>query len=272
MKGNKESSRGLRRRRVLPVLPSILTTASLCFGLLSIMSSLQAIYMASGGSYGEGVLRKFWWATVCVLIAGIFDLLDGRVARLFKAESSFGINYDSLSDVISFGVAPAVLVFSWTLIDAGKVGVMSAIFYVVCAALRLARFNVQSTTVERFSFTGLPSPAGATLMITPVLLLTEFGYHPSPITTWYFLFASPVIGLLMVSDISYPKGSRFLFRRSFNSILVSAILIAAVVANPGIMLFVLAHAYCVGGLLRHVVGVLRRRRTKLDHPIAPSLN
>jgi CDP-diacylglycerol--serine O-phosphatidyltransferase len=272
MKGGNEGFRRLRRRRVLPVLPSILTTASLCFGLLSIMSSLQAMYMASGGNYGEGVLRKFWWAAVCVLVAGIFDLLDGRVARFFKAESSFGIYYDSLSDVISFGVAPAVLVFSWTLIDAGKVGVMSAIFYVVCTALRLARFNVQSTTVEKFGFTGLPSPAGAALVITPVLLLTELGYLPGPVTTWYFLLASPVIGLLMVSDIRYPKGSRFLFRRSFNSILVSAILIAAVVVNPEVMLFVLAYAYGAGGLIRHLVGVLRRRRAKLDHPLPRSLD
>ncbi|MCH8029263.1 MAG: CDP-diacylglycerol--serine O-phosphatidyltransferase [Candidatus Dadabacteria bacterium] len=261
MPGSTTSQRRRRRReKVKPLLPNLFTTAALFFGLLSIMVSIQTVaLMGIEGAASDVVNKKFWWAAVFICISGLFDLLDGTVARLMKSESKFGLSYDSLSDLVSFGVAPGVLVFSWTLMGAGKIGLMSVLFYIVCTALRLARFNVQSTTIEKFGFTGIPSPAAAALMLAPVMLMTEYSYGPNEWSIWYYLFLSPFLGLLMVSDVRYSKGSRVLFRKSFNNLVIAAILIAATVANPEMIFVILSYIYGVSGLIIYVLKQLRRK-------------
>src|SRR5213078_2265712 len=159
----------LRRRRRIPplrkgvyLLPNLLTSAGLFSGFYSIICTLNAAR--------AGATRWYWLAAVMILVAQLCDALDGRLARLTRSTSSFGIQYDSLADLVAFGVAPGILVYTWALKPWGRWGWLAATLYVTCGALRLARFNVQVDTVERRHFLGLPIPAGAMLIASTVLL------------------------------------------------------------------------------------------------------
>ncbi len=239
----------IKREKIIPLIPNLFTTGNLFFGLLSIMTSLQII---GGYDISENVFRKYWWAAAFVVIAGFFDFLDGKMARLVKHETKFGLTYDSLSDLVSFGVAPGVLIYSWGLINTGKLGLMTSLFYIVCTALRLARFNVQSNNVEKYSFSGLPSPIAAGLMISPVLLFSELQMMPFTELTWFYLIASPIFGLLMVSNVKYVKFDRINFGVTFNALVISSIVIAAVITYPEIMLIALVYFYTLFGIMNYI--------------------
>lgn len=243
----------------MPVIPNVFTTGNLFFGLLSIMTSIQVLHAdAAGTASPEWVFSKFWWASGFLVIAAFFDLLDGKLARFIKHESKFGLSYDSLSDLVSFGVAPGVLIYVWVLMDSGKLGLMALLFYIVCTALRLARFNVQSDTVERFKFTGLPSPWAAGLMVSPVMLLSAFEIMPDHRVMWCYMAAAPFIGLLMVSNIPYWKRPKFNIGGPFNALVVAAIIFAAVITNPEIMFISVMYLYAVLGLSVYVYKQLRQ--------------
>lgn len=258
-----------RRQKVMPVLPNIFTTGNLSFGLLSIMTSIQvaAGHGAQAGS-PEWEFKRLWWAGAFIVISFFFDMLDGRLARFIKHESNFGLSYDSLSDLVSFGVAPAVLLYVSTLMQKSELGLMVVIFYAVCAALRLARFNVQSGNVERFSFTGLPSPMGAGLVVSPLMLLSALRIAPDERVIWFFLFAAPVVGLLMVSNVRYAKQPTFKLGGPFNALVVAAIIIAAVITNPEIMFIFLVYLYAVSGLVIYAFKYLTGKSGAQDHPRA----
>jgi CDP-diacylglycerol--serine O-phosphatidyltransferase len=252
----------------MPVLPNIFTTGNLSFGLLSILTSVQIVSALGAGTSPEAwVFRKFWWAGAFIVISFFFDTLDGRLARFIKHESNFGLSYDSISDVVSFGVAPAVLIYAWTLMDKGKLGLMSVIVYVVCAALRLARFNVQSGTVEKFNFTGLPSPMAAGLIVSPLMLFASLGIEPDERVLWFYLIAAPVIGLLMVSNVSYPKRPTLKLGGPFNALVVAAIIIAAVITNPEIMFIFLVYLYAAAGIVIHVFHYLTDKPRAQEEPV-----
>ncbi|MDA2919040.1 phosphatidylcholine/phosphatidylserine synthase [Desulfobacterota bacterium AH_259_B03_O07] len=249
-----------RRQRVIPIIPNLLTTGSLFLGLISILTSIQIVSYAGYQEFAdEWVYRKFWWAAAFLGFAIVLDLFDGKLARLLKSESEFGLSYDSLTDLVSFGVAPAVLVYVWSLMYAGKFGLMAVLFFVVCCALRLARFNLQSKTVEKNSFTGLPAPMAGGLMFSPILLFSEFKIAPNETMTWFYLVAAPFIGLLMVSNVPYLKYPKIKLAGPFNALVVSAIIIAAIVTNPEIMLISIVYIYSVIGLIRYVGKQLIKR-------------
>jgi len=210
------------------------------------------------------VLRRFWWAGAFIVISAFLDMMDGKLARFFNHESEFGLSYDSLSDLVSFGVAPGVLIYSWVLMGSGKIGLMAVLFYVVCTALRLARFNVQSGNEERFSFTGLPSPAAAGLMVSPVMLLTALSVMPDTRVVWYFLFAVPVIGLLMVSNVKYAKRPYINLGGPFNALVVAAIIFAAVITHPEIMFIFIVYLYAVVGLVIYAIKQLKGKPRLAD--------
>jgi CDP-diacylglycerol---serine O-phosphatidyltransferase len=260
-----ERERGLkkkksRRQKVIPILPNILTTGNLFLGLISIFSSIQIITSIGNSGYtNDWVFRKFWWASAFIGFAVVLDLFDGKLARLLKSESDFGIAYDSLSDLVSFGVAPGVLVYVWSLMSAGKFGLMAVLFYAVCAALRLARFNVQSRSVEKHSFTGLPTPMAGGLMFSPILLFSEFGIQPSEPMMWFYVTAAPFVGLLMVSNVPYWKYPRLRLAGPFNALVVTAILIAAIVSNPEIMVISIVYIYSLAGIGLYVGRQLLRK-------------
>jgi len=249
-----------RGQRVIPILPNILTTGSLFLGLISIITSIE---IASFHGYREfsdpWVFKKFWWAAAFIGFAVVLDMFDGKLARLLKSESNFGLSYDSLSDLVSFGVAPGILIYVWSLVSASEFGLMAVLFYIVCTALRLARFNVQSKNVEKYSFTGLPSPMASGLMFSPVLLYSKFGIMPDETVKWFFLFAAPVIGLLMVSNVTYWKYPRFKLSGPFNALVVSAIIIAAIITNPEILVICVVCLYCLFGLALYVVRQFREK-------------
>lgn len=240
----------LKKEILIPLLPNILTTGSLTLGLASIMKSLNILSLkVLPNAPVDEINSKFWWAAALIGFAILLDMLDGRVARALGSESRFGISYDSLSDLVSFGVAPGVLIYVWTLMDAGKLGLMALLFYIVCVALRLARFNIQAGDVEKYNFTGLPSPMGAGMMFAPVMLLSEFNIIPNSEVIWFYLFASPFIGIIMVSDIPYKKFSKLTRKGHFNILVIAAILISAVITNPSIMVTLIVYVYFVLGLV-----------------------
>src|SRR5206468_4319918 len=164
----------LRRRRRIPplrkgvyLLPNLLTSAGLFAGFYSIICTLNATH--------GGATRWYWLAAVMILVAQLCDALDGRIARLTRSTSSFGIQYDSLADLVAFGVAPGILVYQWALRPWGRWGWLAASLYVTCGALRLARFNVQIASVEKRYFVGLPIPAAAGVIAATVLLWLWLG-------------------------------------------------------------------------------------------------
>jgi CDP-diacylglycerol--serine O-phosphatidyltransferase len=207
----------------------------------------------------EWFYRKFWWASAFIGIAGLLDLLDGKIARILKSQSNFGLSYDSLSDLVSFGVAPGVLMYVWTLMGSGKPGLMVALFYIVCTALRLARFNVQSENLEKTTFTGLPSPVAGALMFSPILLFSEFKMVPDERMMWFYLILAPFVGLLMVSDVPYWKNLKLRWAKPFNVLVVASIILAALITNPEIMVLLLVYSYSLVGLVLYIVSQLREK-------------
>ncbi len=250
---------------MMPLIPSLMTTGNLFFGLLSIMTSIQIVSMISNELVTtEEIYRKYWWAAAFIGISAFLDMLDGRIARMISSESDFGIEYDSLSDLVSFGVAPAVLIYSWCLMNSGKLGLMVVLFYVVCTALRLARFNVQSDGVERFKFTGLPSPMAAGVIASPILFFAEIRLEPTDIAMWSYLFVTPFIGLLMVSDVPYWKFPRNI-RRPFNALVVLSIIAAAIITNPEVMILLIAYVYALSGFVLYLYKLARRGHKLKEH-------
>jgi len=252
-----------KKERLVPILPNIITTASLTLGLASIMTSIQIVTLLSGdGDYTEQVFRKLWWASAFIAISVVMDMLDGKLARALGSESNFGLSYDSLSDLISFGVAPGILIYVWVLMGFGKLGLMALLFYVVCTALRLARFNVQSSDVEKFTFTGLPSPMAAGLIFAPVMLFSEFSIIPGMKTIWFYLLAAPIVGLVMVSDIPYKKFPRSRMKGQFNLLVVAAIIISAIVSNPGIIVTSVVYIYFIFGIVTYMSRYFLKRKSE----------
>jgi CDP-diacylglycerol--serine O-phosphatidyltransferase len=177
------------------LLPNLMTTAALLAGFFSIITATRAVYQGT---------ELFETAAIAILVAGLFDGLDGRVARLTNTQSEFGAQYDSLSDVVSFGVAPAVLVFSWSLSSLGKLGWVAAFIYVAGAALRLARFNVQREVVDSNYFVGLACPAAAYFLASAVWMLVDSQIQGEPLALAMVVLTA-ICGLLMVSSIPYPS-------------------------------------------------------------------
>ena len=254
-----------RRQRMMPLIPSLMTTGNLFFGLLSIMTSIQIVNMSSNELISVEVLyRKYWWAAAFIGISAFLDVLDGRLARMIRSETDFGISYDSLSDLVSFGVAPAVLIYTWSLIDSGKLGLMVVLFYVVCTALRLARFNVQSQGVEKYKFTGIPSPMAAGVIASPILFFAEIRLDPTDIIMWSYLFVTPFVGMLMVSDVPYWKFPRNI-KRPFNALVMLSIVIAAIITLPEVMIFLIAYTYALSGFFLYLYSFVKKKE-KLKEP------
>ena len=184
-----------RQRRARPrtqtfnrLIPNIITVGALCAGLTAVRFAIA---------------EQWEFAMVAVVVAAILDALDGTIARLLKAASDFGAELDSLSDVIAFGVAPGLIIYFWSLSEIGGIGWAAGLFFAVCCALRLARFNSTLETRPRYAnnfFTGVPAPGGALLALLPLLMSREFGdgffRHPAVTGPWIVLIA-----LLMVSQI-----------------------------------------------------------------------
>jgi len=215
------------------ILPNLFTTANLFCGFWSIISVFQ---------------EHYFYGAVAILLAAIFDVLDGKVARLSGATSKFGIQYDSLADLVSFGIAPAVLAFSWALRPFGRFGWFAAFLFVVCGALRLARFNVLAAVGDIKFFKGLPIPAAASMVSLVILLylrLIETGWIKDIVVLGMIY----VIAFLMVSSIRYFSFKELhLARQKPFSIFIFVVLsMIVIVMEPVIVLFVFVLAYVLSG-------------------------
>ena len=215
------------------ILPNLLTTMNMFFGYMAIILSIRGEYLI---------------AAYAIVAAAVFDLLDGRVARLTQTASRFGAEYDSLCDLISFGMAPSLLMYLWALQPFGRVGWLASFVFVACAALRLARFNVQTST-EKVDFQGLPTPMGAGIVASSVLCFTELEMEAS--RNWLLLFMTFMLGLTMVSQFRYRSFKDVDLKRKqpFTYLVIGVLIIILIAVKPEVMLFGLFFSYALLGAL-----------------------
>jgi CDP-diacylglycerol---serine O-phosphatidyltransferase len=227
-----------RRRQGIFLFPSLLTTGNLFCGFFALLLSVD---------------HRYTEAAVAIFVAMVMDLLDGRVARLMKATSQFGVEYDSLADVISFCVAPAFLLYSFALHQLGRAAWFGAFLFVVCGALRLARFNVQTGSVDRRFFVGLSTPAAAGVAASLVILLD--GEETSRVVRVAIAVATYVLALLMVSTFRYWsfKEIDFARRRPVETLLVVVLAVMIVATMHEIFLFLVFGGYALSGPVRSLV-------------------
>lgn len=233
MKERTPSRRDSIRKKGIYVLPNLFTTASLFCGFYAIIASVK---------------EHFEPAAVAILAAAVLDGLDGRIARMTHTTSKFGGEYDSLSDLVAFGVAPALLMYVWALSSYGKWGWLAAFLFATCGALRLARFNVQIGLIESKVFNGLPIPAAAAVTATGVLLFYYLGGE-GKIGSLLVLLGVVALSLLMVSSIKYYsfKDLNFFSRKPFMAFVLIVVILTIIAAEPQIMIFTFSLGYSLSG-------------------------
>lgn len=233
-------------RKGIYILPNLFTAGSLFAGFYCMVSTLNGDYKT---------------AALWILASSIFDGLDGKVARLTGTSSKFGVEFDSLADVVSFGAAPGLLMYCWALKPFGRLGWLAGFLFLACAALRLARFNVQVETVESRRFVGLPTPAAASMVSATVLLFYHMGW-PSSYIKVAILVLIYFLALLMVSNVRYNsfKDPGLIKRQPFAFLVLAILLLIVIAAEPVIMLFLIFICYILSGPVGFVIGWPRRRR------------
>lgn len=236
-----------RLRRGIYLLPTTFTVGNLFCGFVSLV-------LASRGEYA--------FAALTIILAGILDGLDGRIARLTGTTSEFGVEFDSLADVVSFGVAPAFLAYQWALLPLRRGGWLIAFLYVVCAAMRLARFNLQGATLDKRYFAGLPSPSAAGTVACTAFALPTFpaGKLPSVLMAVWVT----VVAALMISRVRYRSFHNIDLRNRrsyFYALLIAAILVC-IFAHPRGTLLTLAVAYVLSAPVLYLFGWIRRGRMR----------
>jgi CDP-diacylglycerol---serine O-phosphatidyltransferase len=223
-----------RMKKGIIILPSLLTLTGIFFSFYAIICAVEG--------------HRFAASAVLIMISAFFDGIDGRVARATKTTSRFGLELDSLADVISFGVAPAILLYMWALSPYDRVGWVTAFVFVACGALRLARFNVQSGIIDPRRFNGLPIPAAAGVVAATVLFFDKLALNPADYGIT-LLIATYVVAFLMVSSVKFHgfKDLDVVRRKPFSSTVGFVIILALVAAYPSIVPFVIAVAYLLSG-------------------------
>ena len=227
-----------RRSKGIFLLPSLLTTGNLFCGFFALLLTVE---------------NRYTEAALAIFVAMLMDILDGRVARLMKATTQFGLEFDSLADVVSFCVAPAFLIYSFALSALGRPAWFGAFLFVICGALRLARFNVHTGTVDRRFFVGLPTPAAAGLVVSTVIVLKGVELVPWLLLT--IAVGTYVAALLMVSTFRYWSFKEFDFarRRPLWTLLVMVLSVMIVATRHEVFLFLIFAGYAVSGPLRRLV-------------------
>lgn len=225
-----------RKGKKIYILPNLLTSISLFAGFYSIIATID---------------KKFTYAAIAVFVSSIFDMLDGRVARMTGSTSRFGVEYDSLSDVIVFGVAPGLLVYMWALRGYGRFGWLTTFLYVACGALRLARFNVQVDNMQKNQFLGLPIPAAATSIAGSVLFNSWLGSWGIDLRSIFMPVLVYILAFLMVSNVRYAssKNMAFFKGKPFRSTMAAILLIVVIFIEPEVTLFGLTFMYVLSGPL-----------------------
>jgi CDP-diacylglycerol--serine O-phosphatidyltransferase len=227
------------------VLPNLFTTAGLFAGFYAIM---------------QARLGHFEAASLAIYAAMVMDIIDGRLARLTNTQTDFGSEYDSLSDMVSFGVAPAMVLFEFALTDLGRFGSLVAFIYIACAALRLARFNV-STSSDKTHFTGVPSPGAAAMIASTVWVFVDAGIAPSDYNVGLALLMI-IMALAMVSNIKYRSFKDFEFRDKmpFVGLIVLVLIIAFVYLDPPSAFLAIGLTYMTSGAVFYMLEKFRGKK------------
>ena len=232
------------------LLPNLFTTGNLLCGFASVIASINGQYIQAASA---------------ILIAFLLDCLDGKVARMTNSASAFGVEYDSLADLLSFGVAPGLLLYAWALRPFGPLGWITACVFVLCGALRLARFNVQAETVQKSTFVGLPIPAAAGVIASAVLLSQQLygdldSVEPGPPLS--MVLAVYGLALLMISNVKYRSFKRLRLRRTRPVYLLMGlgVAIVVIVSSPALALFLVFFGYTLSG----PIGALLRWKKPKD--------
>jgi CDP-diacylglycerol---serine O-phosphatidyltransferase len=240
------------KRRGIYLLPNLFTTAVLFFGFYAIVAAIQG---------------RFEAAVIGILVAMVMDGLDGRVARLTNTQTEFGAEYDSLSDMVAFGLAPALVMFQWALQGLGKIGWLAAFVYAACTGLRLARFNTQIGIADKRYFQGLPSPSAAAILSSSVWVGTQYAVEPSAVG-WLAVVLTPLVGLLMVSNFRYSSFKELDVRGKvpFMVVVVMMLGFAVLFIHPPLVLFLLSIGYALSGPLFTLIRIHQRRAQRRREP------
>lgn len=237
-----------KRRRGIYLLPNLFTTSALFCGFYAIIAAINARYEP---------------AAIAMFVAMVLDGMDGRIARMTNTQSDFGVQYDSLSDLVSFGLAPALVMYQWSLHGLGKLGWLAAFVYAAATALRLARFNTQAGTEDKLFFQGLPSPAAAALIAGFIWFGDANIHYDGTNLVWISFPITIAAGILMVSNIRYHSFKQFDLkgRVPFMTILVLVLILVLIALRPSIVLFLLAFVYALSGPTMTLL-LIRRHRAK----------
>lgn len=251
---NDEISTGAKKspkhpgRKGIYLLPNLFTTGALFSGFYAVIASMNGDYIN---------------AAVAIFLAMLLDGLDGRVARLTNTQTDFGAEYDSLADMVSFGIAPALVAFSWSLQSLGKIGWIAAFVYVAGAALRLARFNTQIAQADKRFFIGLASPAAAALVAGTVWIFADMQLVGSDVA-WLIAIIVPVAGLLMVSNLKYHsfKGLDISGKVPFIALIAVMMVFAVISLDPAKILLTIFLGYALSGPAFYLYKLITKRKNK----------
>jgi CDP-diacylglycerol---serine O-phosphatidyltransferase len=236
------------RRRGIYLLPNMFTTAALFAGFYAIVQAMNV---------------NFDQAAIAIYAAMVLDGLDGRVARMTRTQSAFGAEFDSLADMVSFGAAPALVMYEWVLRDLGKLGWIAAFVYVAGAALRLARFNTLLEVADKRYFMGLPSPSAAALVAGLVWVVDDLGYDPDALR-WLAWFVTLFAGLTMVTNLKYYSFKTINLKKSvpFVAIILIVLFVALLSYQPPLVLFAPFVVYALSGYVVSGWTLFRTRRLR----------
>ena len=238
------------------LLPNTLTLCGMFCGFFAILSAING---------------NFLYAAWAIVLANVFDGLDGWIARLTNTSTRFGIELDSLSDLVAFGVAPSLMMYMWALTPFGRWGWAAAFLFVACGALRLARFNIQTGAPGSKAFKGMPIPGAATVVSSIVIFYHDF-WIGIPEKNIFFLIITIVLSLLMVSTIRYHglKEIDFREKKPFWFLIVFVLILFVLLVHPSTAIFIFAMAYLVWGIIEHILFLIRRKRQKMfEHKALP---
>ncbi len=249
-----EEEQKIKRRRGIYLLPNLFTTAALFSGFYAVLAAMNG---------------QFEPAAIAIFVAMILDGLDGRVARMTNTQTAFGAEYDSLSDMVAFGLAPALVMYVWALKGLGKFGWLAAFIYTAAAALRLARFNTQVGIADKRYFQGLPSPAAAAIMAACVWGAAEYGIDKSDVA-WVVGVLTAVVGLLMVSNFRYHSFKELDIRGKipFFFLVVIMLAFAIILWEPPLILFLASIGYAVSGPVLTLICLRQHRAERKKSVVA----
>jgi len=245
---NSTSTVTKKPRRGIYLLPNLFTTGCLFSGFYAIVSSMSG---------------NFEKAAIAIFVAMILDGLDGRVARLTNTTSAFGVEYDSLADMVTFGLAPALIIYNWALIDLGKFGWLIAFLYTAATALRLARFNTQVESADKRFFQGLPSPSAAAVLAGLIWMTVDFGGDGSSVSILAVILTLSA-AIFMVSNFRYYSFKEVDFKGKvpFVSLLVAVLILVFISLDPPQILFGAFFLYMLSGLIMTLWGIRQKRQQR----------